>query len=272
MEPEVRAAAGGSILVNYALGQRILRLRSGSRRAAQRWLVAGIVLNLALLGWFKYADFLIARPSSPAAHTRAGHLPAAGDQLLHLPADHVPGRSSRSADRVDAGLLPYAAFVTFFPHLIAGPIVRPREIMPQLLAPDLATPRADQSADGLHDLPARVWRRSWCWRTCSARFADVGFDAAAHGRTADVLRGLVRRAAYALQIYFDFSGYSDMAIGLARMLNMRFPLNFDSPYQATNIAEFWRRWHITLGRFLRDYVYIPLGGNRHGEVAAQSST
>jgi alginate O-acetyltransferase complex protein AlgI len=95
-------------------------------------------------------------------------------------------------------------------------------------------------------------------------FADIGFDAAAHGASLSFFEAWYATLAYALQIYFDFSGYSDMAIGLARMLNIRFPLNFDSPYQATNIAEFWRRWHITLGAFLRDYLYIPLGGNRLG--------
>ena len=98
-------------------------------------------------------------------------------------------------------------------------------------------------------------------------FADTGFNAAAHGASLTFFEAWYATLAYALQIYFDFSGYSDMAIGLARMLNVRFPLNFDSPYQATNIAEFWRRWHITLGGFLRDYLYIPLGGNRCGAAA-----
>jgi alginate O-acetyltransferase complex protein AlgI len=97
-------------------------------------------------------------------------------------------------------------------------------------------------------------------------FADTGFDAAARGATLTFFEAWYATLAYALQIYFDFSGYSDMAIGLARMLNIRFPLNFDSPYQATNIADFWRRWHITLGGFLRDYLYIPLGGNRTGPL------
>ena len=97
-------------------------------------------------------------------------------------------------------------------------------------------------------------------------FADTGFDAAAHGASLTFFEAWYAALSYALQIYFDFSGYSDMAIGLARMLNIRFPLNFDSPYQATDIADFWRRWHITLGGFLRDYLYIPLGGNRAGRL------
>jgi alginate O-acetyltransferase complex protein AlgI len=97
-------------------------------------------------------------------------------------------------------------------------------------------------------------------------FADIGFGAAAHGAGLTFFEAWYATLAYALQIYFDFSGYSDMAIGLARMLNVRFPVNFDSPHQATSIAEFWRRWHITLGGFLRDYLYIPLGGNRCGPL------
>jgi len=99
-----------------------------------------------------------------------------------------------------------------------------------------------------------------------AHYSDVGFAAAAQGAPLSFIEAWYAAASYALQIYFDFSGYSDMAIGLARMLNVRFPLNFASPYKAANIAEFWRCWHITLSRFLRDHVYIPLGGNRHGEV------
>jgi len=97
-------------------------------------------------------------------------------------------------------------------------------------------------------------------------FADTGFNAAASGAQLSFFEAWYATSAYALQIYFDFSGYSDMAVGLARMMNIRFPLNFDSPYQAANISAFWRRWHITLGAFLRDYVYIPLGGSRHGVV------
>jgi D-alanyl-lipoteichoic acid acyltransferase DltB (MBOAT superfamily) len=97
-------------------------------------------------------------------------------------------------------------------------------------------------------------------------FADIGFEAASHGASLTFFEAWYATLSYALQIYFDFSGYSDMAIGLARMLNIRFPRNFDSPYQATDIADFWRRWHITLGAFLRDYLYIPLGGNRVGKL------
>ncbi len=254
----------GSILVNYAFGQRILRLtRAGRERPARRWLIAGVCANLALLGWFKYANFLIHGMLRLDAPEFSIFLPLAisfftFQQIMFLV-------ESRSADRIDAGFLPYAAFVAFFPHLIAGPIVRPREIVPQLLAADLAVPRADHIVEGLTIFLLGLAKKVVLADTF-ARFSDVGFAAAAQGAPLSLVEAWYAAASYALQIYFDFSGYSDMAIGLARAMNVRFPLNFASPYKAANIAEFWRCWHITLSRFLRDYVYIPLGGNRHGEA------
>ena len=257
----------GSILVNYAIGQRILRLTQADRpRSAHHWLVAGVVLNLTLLGWFKYANFLIGNAAAVAG-LRTPEL----DIFLPLAISFFTFQQimflveSRSADRIDAGLLPYAAFVAFFPHLIAGPIVRPRNIMPQLLARDLIEPRVDHLTEGITIFLLGLAKKL-VLADMFARFADVGFDAAAHGAPLTFVEAWYAVDAYALQIYFDFSGYSDMAIGLACMLNVRFPLNFASPYKAANIGEFWRCWHITLSQFLRDHVYIPLGGNRHGEV------
>ncbi len=137
--------------------------------------------------------------------------------------------------------------------------------MPQLLAPDLIEPRVDHLTEGITIFLLGLAKKL-VLADMFARFADVGFDAAAHGAPLTFVEAWYAADAYAMQIYFDFSGYSDMAIGLACMLNVRFPINFASPYKATNIAEFWRCWHITLSQFLRDHVYIPLGGNRHGEV------
>ncbi|MGP0002999.1 MAG: MBOAT family O-acyltransferase [Acetobacteraceae bacterium] len=254
----------GSILANYGFGQQILRLARGGRpQAARRWLIAGVAANLALLGWFKYANFLVQgvlRLHTPELDI---FLPLAisfftFQQIMFL-------AESESGNRIDAGLLPYASLIAFFPHLIAGPIVRPREIMPQLLAVDLVVPRAQNIAEGSTIFLLGLAKKVVLADTF-ARFSDVGFAAAAHGASLSFIEAWYAAASYALQIYFDFSGYSDMAIGLARMLNVRFPLNFASPYKATNIADFWRRWHITLSRFLRDYLYIPLGGNRHGEA------
>ena len=274
----------GSVAINYTIARK---LRHADTPRA--WLAAGIALNLALLGWFKYADFLlhIVAPTTPALHIT---LPLAisfftFQQIMFLvdtarpilagkPPRPVTNRSDTPPERrraegklgnLAASFLRYTAFVTFFPHLIAGPIVRPSEIIPQLNAPDLARPRFENMTDGLLIFLLGLGKKL-VLADMFGGFADIGFNAAAHGATLTFFEAWYATLSYALQIYFDFSGYSDMAIGLARMLNIRFPLNFDSPYQSSNIAEFWRRWHITLGGFLRDYLYIPLGGNRAGAL------
>ena len=255
--PKFVLLLAGSILANYWLAERIQR--SGSHR----WLACGIAANLALLGWFKYANFMIHDVLRLDTPELSIFLPLAisfftFQQIMFLV-------ESFRGDRVTDRLLPYAAFVAFFPHLIAGPVVRPREIMPQLLATDLAVPRADSIAEGLTIFLLGMTKKVVLADTF-AHYSDVGFAAAAQGAQLSFVEAWYAAASYALQIYFDFSGYSDMAIGLARMVNVRFPLNFASPYKATDIADFWRRWHITLSGFLRDHVYIPLGGNRRGEA------
>jgi D-alanyl-lipoteichoic acid acyltransferase DltB (MBOAT superfamily) len=246
----------GSILVNHALGSALGRM-AGTRAA--RWLLAvGIAGNLGLLGWFKYAGFL-ARSVGWAAPDVV--LPLAISFFTFQQIMFLADSARREMPHVR--LLPYAGFVAFFPHLIAGPIVRPREIIPQILAPGFGRPDSAGIAEGM-TLFLLGLAKKLVLADSFAGFADVGFDAAAHGATLTLFEAWYAVLAYALQIYFDFSGYSDMAIGLARLFGVRFPINFDSPYQSRNIGEFWRRWHITLGAFLRDYVYIPLGGNRRG--------
>jgi D-alanyl-lipoteichoic acid acyltransferase DltB (MBOAT superfamily) len=242
-----------SVAGNYAIA---CRLRGPGARA---WLILGITANLVLLAWFKYANFLL-HIADPAAPVLRITLPLAisfftFQQIMFLV------DTARSGQR--PGLLPYAAFVTFFPHLIAGPIVRPAEIIPQLAAPSASRPVRENLADGVLIFLLGLGKKL-VLADMFGGFADIGFAAADHGASLTFFEAWYATLAYALQIYFDFSGYSDMAIGLARMLNVRFPLNFDSPYQATDIADFWRRWHITLGAFLRNYLYIPLGGSRCG--------
>jgi alginate O-acetyltransferase complex protein AlgI len=267
----------GSVLVNHAIA---LKIRHSP--APRFWVTVGVVLNLAVLGWFKYADFLL-HIIDPAAPPLGVTLPLAisfftFQQIMVLvdtartaasPDRHgpvCPGRLSQNVTRARGHpFLPYAAFVTFFPHLIAGPIVRGAEIIPQLTAPGFARPRGDNLAEGLLIFLLGLGKKC-VLADMFGGFADAGFGAAARGLDLTFFEAWYATLSYALQIYFDFSGYSDMAIGLARMLNVRFPLNFDSPYQAANISEFWRRWHITLGAFLRDYLYIPLGGSRAGRV------
>lgn len=258
--PSCLPLLAGSILGNWLFGRRIATHGAAGRATAARtWLFAGIALNLAVLGWFKYAGFALSI-LAPSAIPPDIVLPLAisfftFQQIMFLSDSARTGRS--------APLLPYAAFVAFFPHLIAGPLVRPAEVLPQLQTPRMVVPDHDNLTAGLTIFLLGLGKKL-ILADLFGRFADVGFDAAANGAALSFFEAWYALLAYALQIYFDFSGYSDMAIGLARMLNVRFPLNFDSPYQARDITAFWRRWHITLGAFLRDFVYIPLGGSRHG--------
>jgi alginate O-acetyltransferase complex protein AlgI len=249
----------GSILANYALA-RLMR-----RSAVPRpWLIVGLAGNLALLGWFKYAGLFVATGSAifGLPHQDWRILLPLGisfftfQQIMYL-VDSYRGEAP------DAGFLDYACFVAFFAHLIAGPIVRPREIIPQFARLSGRISRA-HLANGIEIFLLGLAKKL-VLADSLARFADPGFAAAASHRLS-LIEAWVALLAYAAQIYFDFSGYSDMAIGLARMIGVNFPLNFKSPYQAVDISDFWRRWNITLSNFLRDYLYIPLGGNRHGEA------
>lgn len=245
-----------SVLGNFFAGNRI---RNGPSRF---WLAAGLGFNLALLGFFKYANFFAAL---------AGLAPPFGGILLPLGISFFTFQQIMylvDSSRGQTGAVPfldYACFIVFFPHLIAGPIVRPGDILPQLAAlrPGAAW-RANLSAGT--EIFLLGLAKKLVMADQLARFADPGFAAAAAGKPLTFLEAWAALLAYSLQIYFDFSGYSDMAIGLARMFGIAFPINFNSPYQARDIGDFWRRWNMTLSRFLRDYLYIPLGGNRRGEA------
>ncbi len=157
----------------------------------------------------------------------------------------------------------YALFVTFFPHLIAGPIVLYRSLMPQFARPETYRFQAENFAGGLTLFTWGLAKKAII-ADGLAPVADAVFGLAAQGSAPGMGGAWYGAAAYTLQLFFDFSGYSDMAIGLGRMFNVQFPLNFNSPYKARDIADFWRRWHISLSTFLRDHLYIPLGGNRKG--------
>jgi alginate O-acetyltransferase complex protein AlgI len=262
-KPEHLPLLIASVGLNYSIAWK---LRHTACKCA--WLTVGIALNLATLAWFKYANFLlhIVVPDAPVLNIT---LPLAisfftFQQIMFL-VDVSRGNRAITPSSNPESLLTYATFVTFFPHLIAGPIVRPSEIIPQFADPEIVHPRTENLADGLLIFLLGLGKKL-VLADMFGGFADIGFDAAAHGAHLTFFEAWYATLSYALQIYFDFSGYSDMAIGLARMMNVRFPLNFDSPYQAANIADFWRRWHMTLGSFLRDYLYIPLGGNRAGRL------
>ena len=257
-----------SIVVNFLVGAAIARaLLGGAKRRARRFAIAGIICNLTLLGFFKYRYFLGGLAGLSVPESTSLILPLAisfftFQQIMFL-VDTWHG---------DIGPVPftrYAALVSFFPHLIAGPIVRPNELMPQF-ASAITTPRAGnviltELVAGASIFAIGLFKKVVLADGISG-YATPVFNLAKAGQaptTFDAWTGLL---AYHFQIYFDFSAYSTMAIGLALMLGFRLPLNFRSPYKAAGIIEFWRRWHISLSRFLRDYLYVPLGGSRHGDA------
>jgi alginate O-acetyltransferase complex protein AlgI len=250
----------GSMLFNYAVG---VSLSGNPNRGV---LALGIAANLGLLGYYKYANFFIDNLNAfvgSGFHLETIILPLAisfftFQQIAYL-VDAYRGETH------EYRFLHYALFVTFFPQLIAGPIVHHKEMLPQFAKDVLYRLKAEHLAVGITIFAIGLFKKV-VLADGIAVYATPVFDAAEAGVTLTFFEAWGGALAYTLQLYFDFSGYSDMAIGLARMFGVRLPLNFNSPYKATNIIDFWRRWHITLSRFLRDYLYIPLGGNRKGEV------
>jgi len=250
-----------SIVFNYGIG-RILAVRQAQGRGL---LWVAVVCNLSLLGYFKYTNFFIAEINqhfSLAIANDSIFLPLAisfftFQQIAYL-VDSSRGHS------VAASFPQYALFIAFFPQLIAGPIVRSTEILPQIMR--TWSDRRDVATDvaiGLSLFTIGLAKKVVLADSLAA-YATPVFDAADAGLSVTLAEAWIGALSYTFQLYFDFSGYSDMAIGLARIFGIHLPVNFLSPYRATSIAEFWRRWHITLSRFLREYLYIPLGGNRLG--------
>jgi D-alanyl-lipoteichoic acid acyltransferase DltB (MBOAT superfamily) len=253
-----------SLCFDFLLGARIARAASEDRRRARVLLTLGLCVDLGLLAYFKYSGFLVenlqAVLGTQWAYTPP-RLPLAisfytFQQVAYLVDCYRTGQREPS-------LLRYGLFVTFFPHEIAGPLVNHQEMLPQFAAPDVARLRQERLTVGLTCFFRGLFKKV-AVADVLAQFANPVFAAAAHGEAVGLVDGWVGAIAYALQLYFDFSGYSDMALGLAWMFNIRLPLNFDAPYRSASIVEFWRRWHISLSRFLRDYLYVPLGGNRKG--------
>jgi len=251
-----------SILVNFLTGRALTRrhLRGETTTAL---LFAGVAFNLFLLGWFKYANFAVANLNLFGLHLALpGIVLPLGisfytfTQIAFL-ADAAHGLAS------EYDILRYVLFVTFFPHLIAGPIIHHREMMPQF-APERLTLRIFDHLPKALMLFTIGLAKKVLLADGFATLAQPVFDNAAHGLAPDAIAAWGATLAYTFQIYFDFSGYSDMALALALMFGIRLPVNFLSPYKSASIIDFWRSWHMTLSRFLRDYVYIPLGGNRRG--------
>lgn len=257
--PLLLLVVAGSILFNYYWGIVV-------GRGSKSLLAVGIAANLLLLGYFKYANFF------------ADNLAAVTGVTLELPPVVLPLAISfytfqQIAYLVDVyrgkvqehNFLNYCLFVTFFPRLIQGPIVYYQEIMPQFDQKEIFRFNPQMAAAGVTIFFFGLFKKVMI-ADGLALYATPVFEAARQGYVLSFLEAWEGALAYTLQIYFDFSGYSDMAIGLAYLFGIRIPLNFNSPYKSANIIDFWRRWHISLSRFLKDYLYIPLGGNRQGEL------
>jgi D-alanyl-lipoteichoic acid acyltransferase DltB (MBOAT superfamily) len=238
--------------------------RAPNERARRTGVVVAVTANLAVLGWFKYAGFLSDTTASALDWIGIHWRPPVPNLLLPVGISFFTFQAlsyvidvSRKKVR-PTRFLDFAVYLSFFPHLVAGPIVRASEFLPQLRHP--RDPRRVDTGLAFWLIAAGLFKKVVVASYLSTA-ADRVFDFPHQHGGLDALVGVY---AYALQIYADFSGYTDMAIGLALLLGFRFPANFDAPYTATSLQDFWRRWHMTLSRWLRDYLYIPLGGNRGG--------
>ncbi|MBS0562232.1 MAG: MBOAT family protein, partial [Proteobacteria bacterium] len=250
------------LLVGLTLANWLIAQWFGRHRVAAIP-IAGVVLNLAVLALFKYADFLrgtvfdlLDEPWTPWRLI----LPLGISFFVFQKISYLI--DLKRGDRHIYGFLDFCMFVTFFPQLIAGPLVRHNEIIGQFALPPRRAEMWENLSRGFVLFLIGVAKKV-LFADSLAMLADPLFAQAASGALPAV-QAWIATAAYTLQIYFDFSGYSDMAIGLGLMFGLRLPMNFDAPYRATSARDFWRRWHMTLSRFLRDYLYIPLGGNRCG--------
>lgn len=250
-----------STLVDFFHGSRVEKcIEAGNKKSAKKYVISSVIINLCLLSFFKYTDFIL---------TNINSILGTDIPLLKLP---LPIGISfytfqtmsytidiyRGEAKAQKNIISFGAYVAMFPQLIAGPIVRYQTVAEELVDRKVTQ---DSFADGIMRFMTGLGKKvllanniGMLWDTISAsNMAEVS-----------VLTAWLGAVCYAFQIYFDFSGYSDMAIGLGKMLGFHFPENFLHPYESRSITEFWRRWHVTLGTWFREYVYIPLGGNRKG--------
>lgn len=257
----------GLTVFNFMLARRLTAEHKRGPAAAVTWLLTfGVVVDLLVLAYFKYTDFLIGTSNALAGtHLTLQHiiLPLGISFFTFQKIAYLVDASRGKVQEHD--FLEYCFFVAFFPQLIAGPIVHHHEIFAQTRAPRAFAMRASHITVGLTIFTIGLFKKVVLADNL-APYATPVFSLAAAGGTLTAFQAWEGAFAYTLQLYFDFSGYSDMAIGAARLFGIRLPLNFESPYQATGIIDFWQRWHMTLSRFLRDYVYFPLGGNRYGKL------
>ena len=249
----------GSMLFNYIIGSSLNEKFAKIKVSKKSILIFGILMNISLLGYFKYYDFFI---------SGVNNILNLNIELLHLmlPLAISFFTFQQIAYLVDSyrqetkeyDFLNYALFVTFFPQLIAGPIVHHKEMMPQFASTYNLVKKHKNITLGIFIFFIGLFKKVFIADNLAV-MATHGFEASA---VLNTLEAWMTSLSYTLQLYFDFSGYTDMAIGIALLFNIKLPINFNTPYKALSIQDFWRRWHITLSRFLRDYIYIPLGGNR----------
>jgi D-alanyl-lipoteichoic acid acyltransferase DltB (MBOAT superfamily) len=260
--PLIFASSTADWLLGNAIG------RAEEPRARRLWLAATVVLNLGVLFAFKYLNFGIDSARMLLASLGFHPPQVALEVVLPVGVSFFTFESMsyvidvyRRDIEPHPSYVDYLAFVAFFPHLVAGPIVRPRDLLPQLAAP--ATWNETEASKALFLIATGLLKKVAIGDYLAVNLVDRVFDAPLQFSALECYAAVV---GYAVQIYCDFSGYTDIAIGSALLLGVRFPKNFDAPYKAVNIQDFWRRWHISLSTWLRDYLYIPLGGNRRGPV------
>lgn len=254
-----------SLFVNYALGFWLSRVPESKPRYKALSLALGIAVNIFTLGYYKYLYFFVdivntVFQTSYVATTT--DIPLGISFLTFVQIAYLVDVSNGTSMR--SSFLHYSVFITFFPKLIAGPIVRHEEFQSQLLAAsNKSSGRAADIAEGLTVFAVGLFKKV-VLADSLGRGVDPLFASISVGTDPSFVEAWIGVFSYTFQLYFDFSGYTDMAIGIAQTFGISLPQNFNSPYKATNIIEFWRRWHITFSTFLRDYLYIPMGGNRKG--------
>ena len=257
-----------SVLFNFLVGNSLSNKGKGYLVGSKSILVFGIIVNLGLLGYFKYANFFIENVNHVLNTSFINPLillPLAisfftFQQIAYL-VDSYKGKTK------EYDFLNYTLFVTFFPQLIAGPIVHHKEMMPQFFNKNNFCKNHKNVAIGIFIFSMGMFKKVIIADNFSV-WATAGFTTT---EQLGLFEAWATSLSYTFQLYFDFSAYTDMAIGAALLFNIKLPINFNSPYKAINIQDFWRRWHITLSNFLREYIYIPLGGNRKGDFSTYNN-
>ncbi len=250
-----------SIAFNFVVAKLIVRAATVSVR--KLWLSIGIVINVGLLGYYKYADFFISNINAVSGSDfNLLHiiLPVGISFFTFQQIAYLVDTYKNESDNYD--LLNYSVFVSFFPQILSGPISHHKEMIAQFKDTALSKLNTDNIARGIFIFNMGLAKKI----VIADTFGKVANNGYANSELLGLLDSWITSFSYSVQLYFDFSGYTDMAIGVALLFNIRLPENFWSPHKSVSIQEFYRRWHITLSRFMRNYIYIPLGGNRRGEV------